>query len=203
MAYKNALVYTIDDDPDVLEMISDTLAPGFDVISFGDPQGVLAASRAQPADVYVLDYILPKMNGIQLAQTLKDRGIFRPFLMLSGRTGYKQAQEAMDLGVIQMIDKPFEPDDLMASVSRAAVISIQNQLTRDIVNDYKRLVDIYEGLLTRFQYALKDHSILDLALTLKGLEKLEDLREKIKDKHRQQEMLAVAICHFVDDEEKQ
>jgi two-component system, OmpR family, response regulator ChvI len=100
-------VILVDDDEYFREMVSAELAEyGFSVQSFADSSCLreLVAAAAD-ADVVVLDWGLPRMDGIDLLSQLKRLGVNLPVVFLTGRALPAYEGLAFDRGAIDFIDK--------------------------------------------------------------------------------------------------
>jgi two-component system OmpR family response regulator len=116
-------VLAVDDDPRYLELLEFTLiGEGFEVYTAQDPTTVQEiAERVQP-DVIVTDVTMPNLDGYAMAVGLKSdprtSGIPLIFVTARGHTGDRQ--EALSLGGVDYLMKPFSVADLVASIRRVA-----------------------------------------------------------------------------------
>lgn len=67
----------------------------------------------------ITDLMMPEMNGIELMHTMRVRGLEMPFLMVTGYPTIRTAMQALRLGAIDYIPKPFTRQELMGPVNRA------------------------------------------------------------------------------------
>lgn len=112
-------VLIIDDDVDILAALAMTLqSEGHTVRSAGNGREALDALQAgfRP-DVIVLDLMMPVMNGLELLEVLRADGRWSnvPVVVVSANRGYSHE----DLGVVRMLRKPFELDDLFGAINAA------------------------------------------------------------------------------------
>jgi two-component system response regulator ChvI len=100
-------VLFVEDDPDYREAFADGLSDhGFSVRSFPDGAALLTSlNAAAAADVIVLDWVLPKVSGIDLLSQLRQRGVTLPvvFLTVYGYVEYENLAFAQ--GASDFIDK--------------------------------------------------------------------------------------------------
>jgi two-component system alkaline phosphatase synthesis response regulator PhoP len=114
-------ILVIDDDPDVVELVRDTLEPeGYLVdtaLSFKDSE--LYLSQTVP-DLIVLDLTLPDGDGYELCRMIKrnDMTCNTPVLILSGTTRLDAKVKGFVDGARKYITKPFELNTLTDSVSK-------------------------------------------------------------------------------------
>src|SRR5436190_1615672 len=62
---------------------------------------------------------MPGMTGLELQRKLADDGVNIPVVMISGHADVHVAVEAMTLGAVTLLEKPFRLDELLASVRKA------------------------------------------------------------------------------------
>jgi DNA-binding response OmpR family regulator len=75
--------------------------------------GLLAAA-ATPYDAIILDVMLPKKNGFQVLQEMREAGDKTPVLMLTARSGLEDRVKGLDLGADDYLPKPFAFRELLA-----------------------------------------------------------------------------------------
>jgi len=67
-------------------------------------------------DLFILDIMLPGINGLRLCADLRSRGIATPILMLTAKDGELDEAEALDTGADDFLSKPFSYTVLLARV---------------------------------------------------------------------------------------
>ncbi|WP_042397373.1 response regulator transcription factor [Streptacidiphilus carbonis] len=101
-------VLVIDDDPGIRQLLISALAfAGFDVDAAGDLAEALAQVARRPPDVIVLDVMLPRVDGFEILQLLRDRGITVPVLFLTARDAVEDRVRGLRLGGDDYVTKPF------------------------------------------------------------------------------------------------
>ena len=83
----------------------------------------LLASDPEGFHLVVLDLMLPGMSGYTVCETIRDRGLNIPVLMLSARTLAEDRTRGFDAGANQYLSKPFDLDELLSRVKNL----LQNQ----------------------------------------------------------------------------
>jgi two-component system response regulator MprA len=94
----------------------------------------LALARAYEFDVIILDVMMPKMSGYELARRLRSEKVHTPILMLTARDSVPDIVKGLDLGADDYLTKPFSFDELLArlrSVQRRALVAQDNHLRVD------------------------------------------------------------------------
>ena len=113
-------ILVIDDDAGVRETIRQTLDErGYEVITAVNGALGLAAFRDAPPDLAITDIIMPVMEGLQTIRALRCERPEMPIIAMSaGARGARHdlLEIARQLGVWEIVVKPFDPDDLAALV---------------------------------------------------------------------------------------
>jgi len=85
-----------------------------DLVADG-PEALNAASEA-PYDVIVLDLRLPKLSGVEVLRTLRDRGVATPVLVLTAQDALESKVQALRIGADDYVTKLFAFEELLARV---------------------------------------------------------------------------------------
>ena len=126
-----ANILVVDDDAHIRELVAVFLArEGFNITQAEDGVAALEAMDASPADLVVLDVMMPRMDGWQLCAKLREQYDI-PLLMLTAKGETSQKVKGFRLGTDDYLVKPFEPDELVARVKallKRYKISISQQV---------------------------------------------------------------------------
>lgn len=128
-------IFVVDDDAAVARALQSagTLL-GRPVRAFASAAEFLAAYADEPGCL-VLDIRMPGMTGLELQRKLADDGLTIPVVMISGHADVRIAVEAMALGAVTLLEKPFRLDELLAHLRKAlekdAADRAARQQTRD------------------------------------------------------------------------
>ncbi|MBF6593641.1 MAG: response regulator transcription factor [Thermaceae bacterium] len=110
-----ARVLLVDDDPAILEVLRIYLSrEGHTLLEASDGEQALAL--AAQADVLILDLMLPKRSGWEVAQILRLEQPDLPILMLTARGEEQDRLQGLDLGAEDYVVKPFSPREVVARV---------------------------------------------------------------------------------------
>ena len=110
-------VLVVEDEKKTASFVRKALqAEGFavDVCHHGDD--ALAAAKATPFDVVVLDIMLPGRDGLSVLRQLRERRNLTPVLLLSARGEVNERVEGLNAGADDYLPKPFELAELVARV---------------------------------------------------------------------------------------
>ncbi len=109
-----ATVLIADDDRKIIDMLRRTLAyEGYHVVTAADGQEALAKALAHRPDVVVLDWLMPGIDGLEVARRLREAD-GTPILMLTARDAVEDRVEGLDSGADDYLVKPFAPAELLA-----------------------------------------------------------------------------------------
>jgi DNA-binding response OmpR family regulator len=115
----NELIAIIDDEPDILELVSLHLTrAGFSVREFADADSFNAFVETNTPDLIVLDLMLPDVDGLELCKMLKRNDAFAaiPVIMLTAKGEETDRILGLELGADDYVTKPFSPKELVARV---------------------------------------------------------------------------------------
>jgi DNA-binding response OmpR family regulator len=115
-------ILVADDSPTVRRLVAARLqADGYGVVEAGDGEEALALARLHRPDAYVLDKIMPKLDGFEVVRALRADPQLRaaPIVMLTERGREQDVLGGLELGVDEYMPKPFSPHELSARLRRA------------------------------------------------------------------------------------
>jgi len=112
-------ILLIEDDPSIREVTSLGLsAAGYEIVTAGDGRAGLEQFRADPPDAVVLDVMLPVLDGLTVARTIRAESAV-PILMLTARTDTLDVVAGLEAGADDYVRKPFELPELLARLRAA------------------------------------------------------------------------------------
>jgi len=127
----NAVVHVIDDDEALRESLTFLLNTAhFEVRTYESAQSFLdALPRAAPGCI-ITDMRMPGMTGLDLLRRVKSLEAGFPVIVVTGHGDVPLAVEAMKLGAVEFLEKPFDDDTLLAAV-RAALSLHEREAQRE------------------------------------------------------------------------
>lgn len=117
-------IVVVDDDTDIRELVVYRLQrDGHDVRAFPDGVAALAGLAEQPADLAILDVMMPGLSGFDVARTIRKDDSLRNtrIIMLTARTQEADLAQGYAAGIDDYVAKPFSPRELSLRVN--AVLS--------------------------------------------------------------------------------
>lgn len=116
----DAAVHVVDDDSAMRESLDFLLGTaGFTVRLFDSAPSFLAVLSTVGRGCVVTDVRMPEMDGLELLRRIKRSGHALPVIVMTGHGDVPLAVEAMRLGAVDFIEKPFEDETLFAAVRSA------------------------------------------------------------------------------------
>lgn len=115
-----AEILIADDDPILVEILKFRLeGAGYSVSVSRDGEQAIAAARADPPDLVVLDSMMPIISGPEVLTQLKsDPELCRiPVVMLTARDGEADIIAGLKSGAAEYLTKPFIPQELLVRIS--------------------------------------------------------------------------------------
>jgi two-component system, OmpR family, response regulator MprA len=109
-----ATVLIADDDRKIIDMLRRTLAyEGYQVVTAADGLEALAKAQSHRPDVVILDWLMPGLDGIEVARRLRTADATP---ILTARDAVEDRVEGLDSGADDYLVKPFAPAELLARV---------------------------------------------------------------------------------------
>jgi DNA-binding NtrC family response regulator len=116
-----AMVLVVDDKDMMRDGVVVTLErAGFEVASAPDGEAALAQVAIRRPDAIVTDMRMPNMTGIELLEKVRQLDDELPVILMTAFGTIETAVKAMKLGAFDYLTKPFEGDELIICVKRAA-----------------------------------------------------------------------------------
>ncbi len=115
---RQGLILTIDDDPDILDVLDLTLSEHYNVSQASNGQEALDLLQHIFPDLIICDFMMPVMNGRKFCETLKKDILMQhiPIIMLTAKGETKDRIGGIESGVDDYMVKPFSPDELLARI---------------------------------------------------------------------------------------
>jgi diguanylate cyclase (GGDEF)-like protein len=131
-------ILVADDDEDIVAALKDLLSSRYRVTVVSDGRQALAALSHSTFDLAIVDVQLPIVDGLQIVQRSRaGENLGAPaFLFLSGRSDAQTKAQALALGAVDYMTKPFDPEELLARMARIlATVAREASLLADAMTD--------------------------------------------------------------------
>jgi two-component system alkaline phosphatase synthesis response regulator PhoP len=110
-------ILLVEDEPGLIITLTDRLrSEGYDVVSATDGKSGFEKAQSENVDLIILDVMLPKKNGYDVARDLRQKGNSTPILMLTAKGETIDKVLGLKLGADDYLTKPFEVIELLARI---------------------------------------------------------------------------------------
>jgi two-component system response regulator GlrR len=139
-----AHVLVVDDDPDLLQLLSMRLrGAGYTVSAVDSAEAALARLAVERPQVVLSDVQLPGRDGLALYDEIRARHPFLPVILLTAHGTIPDAVEATSRGVFSYLTKPFDGKALLDKIAQALTLSTPSNETSPADDTWR------EGIVSR------------------------------------------------------
>jgi len=115
-----AAILVVDDDPDICALLQFKLeGSGHTVLVERDGEAALSAIDRESVDLVLLDWMMPRMSGLEVCLALRERPVRPPVLLLTAKGQEKDVERGLAVGADDYILKPFSPREIVARIATA------------------------------------------------------------------------------------
>ena len=142
-------IFVVDDEPKIGNLFSNVLEKdGYEVDAFVNPRSLVEVfdEESEEPDVVVADMIMPEMNGVELMETLQERGLDAPIIIMTAHSSVQTAVEAMRQGAFHYLEKPVNLEEMRALLEKAIELYGAQQELQQIKTEKQQQYPI-EGIL--------------------------------------------------------
>ena len=123
-------ILIVEDEVGIADFLKQGLEEeGYTVLVAYDGEAGLALALEQKVNVILLDWMFPKMNGIDICKAIRKANIQTPILFLTARDTVQETIEGLKAGANDYIKKPFSFDELIERIK----IHFRNTASNDIL----------------------------------------------------------------------
>ena len=151
------VVLLVDDEEMVITSVRAYLAleADYDLQGFTTPESAIEFMKKSPFDVVVSDYLMPRVNGIQLLRTAKEVAPEASRILLTGHSDKQSAIEAInDVALFQYIEKPWDNQQLLLAiqggVERARLLRDLRDKIAELATANDSIKDVQRRLIKAF-----------------------------------------------------
>ena len=110
-------ILVAEDDNAVRESLERALRlEGYQVLMSSNGEQALEIASVTPPDLYILDVMMPILDGLSVCRTLRRQGDKTPILILTARHQVSDRVSGLDAGADDYLAKPFALDELLARI---------------------------------------------------------------------------------------
>lgn len=192
-------VFIVDDDESIRTSLSRALRTrGYTTSVFASAQAFLDGCAADQSGCLILDYGMPEMSGLELQALLVTRGYTLPIIFITGHGGVPESVQAMKLGAIDFLEKPFRQDALITQIEAALELDVRRRAGQSKVRNararFEKLTDREREIAELFVSDPASASSKDVARQL-------DISPRTVDHHRArilEKMRVNSVAELVD-----
>ncbi len=133
-------ILLIDDEKDILEVLGHFLKKeGYQLTTAESGAEALTIMEKQSFDVVICDYLMPKMDGISLLQTIREKKDYTAFVFFSGNADNKHEVKMIGLGAYQLVQKndiKQLPDAIKKALKDSQELKQMRQETNQEMDDF-------------------------------------------------------------------
>lgn len=140
----DALIYVVDDDPIMQEVMRDNTEALARIECFADAEACAERIHEAPPDLLLLDIGLPGMDGYTFCRQLKDDGATKdiPVIFVSAHDTVEERLAGYDAGAEDFIVKPFDPAELARKVGVAMQLVAERKSYREQLSSADQLTSL-------------------------------------------------------------
>lgn len=155
-------VLLVDDEVDLLDILKvDVESLGYETLTANNGQEALNIMKQVKdgkvwVDAVLSDINMPVMNGLVFLRELRNLGLDTPFVFFSGYGDKEKTIEALRLGALDFLEKPYDPDVLLATMKKAAELGAMIKEIEEELNILVKNSGIPETEVEKFKKAQRE-----------------------------------------------
>lgn len=140
----------VEDDIELRKLFCRVLTRnGYETFEAADGIDALDVLDRESVDIIISDIMMPKMNGYELAESLREAGYTLPILMITAAEGFADMKRGFNAGTDDYMVKPVNLDEMVLRVNallrRARMISERRETIGSTVIDYDTMTVSWQG----------------------------------------------------------
>jgi len=113
-------ILVVDDDPSSRTLLREILREeGFDIVEAEDGELALELLETKPVDLVITDRSMPRLGGLELLAKMREKQSALPVLVISAYGEETLWGQAIGLGAVDYLLKPFQTEDVLKIVRKA------------------------------------------------------------------------------------
>jgi len=164
-------VLFVEDDKGIAHFVKKGLEENYLAVDMAyDGEEGLYLALHERYDLFILDIMLPKIDGIEILQSIREKGIDTPAIFLTAKDAEKDIVKGLNLGADDYMVKPFSINELLARVRailrRGKTESVSGLKVADLTMDLKRHKVLRGG--KRIDLTPKEYALLEYLMRNEG-----------------------------------
>jgi EAL domain-containing protein (putative c-di-GMP-specific phosphodiesterase class I) len=125
------VVVLVDDDPLALRALTRSLQANFEIAAYSSAEEAISHVSAGGVSVVLSDIAMPETSGIDLLRAIRRYDADLPVILITGAPTLESATKAIEYGVFRYLSKPFDREELTASVRQASRLYRMARMKRE------------------------------------------------------------------------
>ncbi len=188
-AQKKYRILVIDDEPDVLDSIVDSISDDTYIIeSETDSAAALAKINNTGYDLVLTDLMMPGVTGMDIVSAIQKSAADTLVIVITGHATLNTAIESLQLGVYDYVRKPFQSLELKSILKRATeILDLQrankqlNEKNKRILEKLSFIIDVSEIMYQLTNLDALIEMLMDTVESYFGFERCAFLKEDLKN----------------------
>lgn len=137
MEFERAKILVIDDTKTNIEVLEGILSNDYDMyVALNGKKALVLTEKVKP-DLILLDVMMPEMDGYETLREMRSRGLVdnTPVIFLTAKADSRSEQIGLDLGAVDYITKPFNPDLVRLRIKNQLEFKQQRDHLHDLVDE--------------------------------------------------------------------
>jgi diguanylate cyclase (GGDEF)-like protein len=179
-----ARILVADDDEEILDLLRELLKDRYEIVLAEDGGEALALLQSKSFQLAIVDLQLPVLDGFQIVEALRNVAEPLPpaFMFLSAQSSPQAKVRGLRLGAADYVTKPFDPDELLARISRiVTAVQREESLRFDALTDPMTGLANYRSFSENLEHEIERSRRYDEPLSLITVD-LDNLK-RINDEH--------------------
>lgn len=170
-------ILIVDDEPDVTELLDYKLKQeGYETNVINDPLLIMGKARQFQPDLFILDVMMPDLNGIQICRMLKADPLMKetPVIFLTARGESEDRIKGFETGADDYVSKPFNTKELILRINALfkRVVQPKNETRKNILVHRNVTIDVEKHKLQvngeTVELTATEFKLLSLLMERKG-----------------------------------
>ena len=132
-------ILLVDDEPLIIKGLRFTLEQeGYEILTASDGEEALEVFHSEPVDLVLLDVMLPKLDGIQVCQRIRETSNV-PILMLTAKGEDMDKILGLEYGADDYMTKPFNILEVKARIK-----TVLRRVSQPVANEEKKIIRVHD-----------------------------------------------------------